>query len=218
MMRAREARISSSWRLRSVTSTPERRTSDVSRPVTSSIGVARPGDHDVLVVRLPPARLSLDARDAVRRGCDRHPREVAVVRVDQLEHARVHDLLVGPPERLPERLVDPGPVRRRRRRRRSRPPRSTTTTMLGIACISVLVMSRSRCSCTSRCLRSVTSRPLTRRTASVVDRRAGGSRTRAPTAVARSSSPTCCRGRRPSRRPRRGRSAPARIAASSGAT
>ena len=40
--------------------------------------------------------------------------------------------------------------------------RSTTTTMLGIACISVLVMSRSRCSWISRCLRSVTSRPLTR--------------------------------------------------------
>ena len=41
--------------------------------------------------------------------------------------------------------------------------RSTTTTMLGIACINVLVMSRSRCSWISRCLRSVTSRPLTRR-------------------------------------------------------
>ena len=49
--------------------------------------------------------------DAVRRGCDRHPREVAVVRVDQVEHARVHDLLVGPAERLPERVVDPGPGR-----------------------------------------------------------------------------------------------------------
>ena len=41
MMRVREARISSSWRRRSVTSTPERSTSEVSRPVTSSIGVAR---------------------------------------------------------------------------------------------------------------------------------------------------------------------------------
>ena len=41
------------------------------------------------------------------------------------------------------------------------PSRSTTTTMLGIACISVLVMSRSCWSCSSRCLRSVTSTPLT---------------------------------------------------------
>ena len=40
MMRVRDARISSSCRLRSVTSMPERSTSDASRPVTSSIGVA----------------------------------------------------------------------------------------------------------------------------------------------------------------------------------
>ena len=40
MMRVRDARISSSCRLRSVTSMPESSTSDASRPVTSSIGVA----------------------------------------------------------------------------------------------------------------------------------------------------------------------------------
>ena len=39
------------------------------------------------------------------------------------------------------------------------PSLSTTTTRLGIACISVSVMSRSRCSCISRCVRSVTSFP-----------------------------------------------------------
>ena len=111
MMRVREARISSSWRLRSVTSMPDRSTSDASRPVTSSIGVAVQAITIVLAVGLAPPRLALDARDAVRRRRDRHPREVAVVGVDQVEHARAHDLLVGPAERLPERVVDPGPVR-----------------------------------------------------------------------------------------------------------
>ena len=81
--------------------------------------------------------------------------------------------------------------------------------MLGIACISVLVMSRSRCSCSSRCLRSVTSTPLTRRSRrSSIDGQADA-RPRHRRAAARSSSPTCCRGRRRSRRRRPGRSAPA---------
>ena len=68
----------------------------------------RPRDHDVIAVGLPPPRLPLDARHAVRRGRDRHPREVAVVGVDQVEHARSHDLAVRPTERLAERVVDAG--------------------------------------------------------------------------------------------------------------
>ena len=121
MMRVREARISSSCLRRSVTSFPERSTSDGSRPVTSATGVAV-HEKTICSPSARPARLALAARDAVRRRGDRHAREVAVVGVDQLEHARPDDVLVGPAERGPERLVHGGAVARRRRCRRSSPP------------------------------------------------------------------------------------------------
>ena len=81
MMRAREARISSSWRLRSVTSMPESSTSDAWRPVTSATGVAvhaittaRPSAHCQRRLALAASRRrsrptrSPSARSTRRRG------------------------------------------------------------------------------------------------------------------------------------------------------
>ena len=149
-IRERDARSSSSWRFRSLTSTPE--TSTRATPHWSRIGVAvhatvssRPSPRD-------PPRLALRLGDAVRGARDRHPCSELVVARDDLEER--------PPARAPR-----GCARRRRRTRGSRRSGTTfaswsvMTMKLGIVSATVFAKSRWRWRSTSRRLRSVMSIP-----------------------------------------------------------